>query len=229
MAAAPEVIEMYADLSCPFAYVVHARWRKVREEFAGRIALHHKSLSLEYVNHVPTPKRDTETEAILLLANEPAISYRPWSAPASQWPVTMLPAFEAVKCAENQGPELADDYAWAIRAAFFAESRCISMRHVLIEIASETDLDLQNFVEEFDSGRQRQHVIADARRGWDELGLPGSPTWVIPNGSRISDFGLLHVSIDEAGRALVEDPARCNGSACLDEMRTWLHSTLSNG
>jgi hypothetical protein len=40
--------------------------------------------------------------------------------------MTMWPAFEAVKCAERQSLALADELDWALRVAFFAESRCIS-------------------------------------------------------------------------------------------------------
>ena len=52
--------------------------------------------------------------------------------------MTLLPAFEALKCAKAQGDKAALALNWAIRRAFFAESRCVSLRHVLIDIARES-------------------------------------------------------------------------------------------
>lgn len=71
------------------------------------------------------------------MLEEPGILYQPWHRPLSERPVTMWSAFEAVKCAERQSLELADELDWAIRTAFFAESRCISMRDVLLDLAEK--------------------------------------------------------------------------------------------
>src|SRR5688572_18498660 len=93
----PVAVAFWADLSCPYAYLAHHRFRRVLPEFAGRVALAHKSLALEYVNRQPTPKPDLDLETPILALDEPDLPYRPWRAPASEWPVTILPAFEAVK------------------------------------------------------------------------------------------------------------------------------------
>ena len=141
----PARIAMYADLHCPYAYLSAFRLRMLREEWRGRVSIEHKSLALEYVNRQPTPKPVLDNETPILMLAEPEIPYQPWHAPESVWPVTMWPAFEAVKCAERQDPDLADDLDWAIRAAFFAESRCIAMRHVLFDLAEQVGLDMARF------------------------------------------------------------------------------------
>jgi predicted DsbA family dithiol-disulfide isomerase len=143
---------MYADLTCPFAYMVHHRWRQLRDEYRDRVVIVHKSLALEYVNKRPTPKPALDLEEPILFAPAPEVPYQPWHALASEWPVTIWPAFEAVKCAERQGLTESDDLAWAIRTAFFVDSRCISMRHVLIDLARETGLDQNQFTADFDGG-----------------------------------------------------------------------------
>ena len=193
------VIQMYADLTCPFAYVVHSTWRVLREEFEVQFGIEHKSLALEYVNSRPTPKAAIESEIPYLFPGEAGIAWQAWSAPVSSWPVTVWPAFEAVKCAERQGLARADDLAWAIRTAFFGESRCISMRHELLALAEQCGLAMDEFIADFDAGRGKPAVIAEARKGWEELRVPGSPTWVMPNGTVISDFGLVEIQFDEQG------------------------------
>jgi predicted DsbA family dithiol-disulfide isomerase len=221
-------IEMYADLSCPFAYLIHGRWRQLREEFAGRVEMVHRSLALEYVNREATPKSTLEVELPILLLTEPQIPYAPWWAAASEWPVTLWPAFEAVKCAERQSLALADDLAWAIRVAFFADSKCVSMRHVLIDLAGNVGLDRVHFEEDFDAGVAKRQVVEEARDGWERLQVPGSPTWVLPSGARVSDLGLPELGQDEHGRPILRAPSPCTGASCLDLLRGVLEQAISS-
>lgn len=201
-------IALFADLSCPFAYVAHAHWRRMREHYKGRIAIRHRSLALEYVNRVSTPKAELDVELPILLVEEPDIPYSPWRAPVSEWPVTIWPAFEAVECAERQSIELADELAWTIRVAFFSESRCISMRHVLMQLAEQSGLAMRRFEADFDSGRYRQQVIDDAREGWERLAVPGSPTWILSSGEAIADFGLPEIDLDDRLRPSIAIPGK---------------------
>lgn len=224
----PIQIAMYADLSCPFAYLVHHRWRQLRDEYRDRVAIVHKSLALEYVNKQPTPKPELDIEAPLLFAPDPAVPYQPWHAPASEWPVTIWPAFEAVKCAERQGLTEADDLAWAIRTAFFVDSRCISMRHELIELAKAAGLDQNRFTADFDSGETKRLVVEEARNGWERLKVPGSPTLVLASGEQIADLALPDLDLDESHHL---KPTRymlapCSGDACLDHLRGVLDRAL---
>lgn len=226
----PTQIELYADLYCPYAYLTAYRLRKLREEYAGRVEIVHRSLALEYVNREPTPKRVLDMELPILMLEEPEIPYQPWAAPDSAWPVTMWPAFEAVKCAERQSMALADELDWRIRAAFFGESRCVSMRHVLLELAEEAGLDPEQFSSDFDSGFAKSRVIAEARRGWETLRVDGSPTFVLPDGTQVSNPGLPEVDLDEEHgyRPRAVRPAPCAGDACLDVYRALLDRALGD-
>ena len=218
---APARLAMYADLHCPYAYLVAFRLRQLRDEFRDRVAVEHKSLALEYVNRQPTPKPILDAEAPVLMLAEPEIPYRPWHTPASEWPVTMWPAFEAVKCAERQGWEAADELAWAIRVAFFAESRCVSLRHVLFDLAAGVGLDMGRFAADFDGGATKRQVVEEARQGWERLRVPGSPTFVLPSGTQVKAPGLPEVELDEARdyRLVAVRPASCTGVGCLDLYR----------
>ncbi|HLZ21405.1 MAG TPA: hypothetical protein VKQ30_04705 [Ktedonobacterales bacterium] len=213
-------VAMYADLACPYAYVVAYRLRKLRDEFRGRVIIEHKSLALEYINRQPTPKRVLDSECPLLMLVEPELPWEPWHAPLSEWPVTLWPAFEAVKCAERQDMALADELDWAIRTAFFAENRCVSMRHILFDLADRVGLEMGRFAQDFDSGQNKSLVLREAREGWERLKVAGSPTLVLPSGRQISsseDLGLPEVLVDEQGYGRVTGfhPAPCTGEACL--------------
>jgi hypothetical protein len=127
-------------------------------------------------------------------------------------------AFEAVKCAERQGMDLADELDWAIRSAFFVESRCIAMHHVLFERAEQVGLDIERFSKDFDSGVAKRLVLEEARDGWERLRVAGSPTFVLPSGTQYSGLGLPEVELDDERYHCVIGlrPAPCTGSDCLD-------------
>ncbi|GCE07923.1 DsbA family oxidoreductase [Dictyobacter aurantiacus] len=205
--AKPIPIAMYADLACPYAYVSAYRLRKLRTEDRAPVVIEHKSLALEYINKEPTPKPvlELEIELPVLVQEEPGIPYQPWQRPESEWPVTMWPAFEVVKCAERQSLELADALDWAIRTALFAESRCISMRHVLFDLSEHVGIEMGRFAEDFDRGVMKYQVLAEAQEGWERLHVAGSPTFVLPSGKQISNVGLPDIVLDphQPGSVLV--------------------------
>ncbi len=194
---APPTIAMYADPTCPYAYLAAYRLHQLRDEWRGKIRVVHKSLALEYVNRQPTPKRILDVETPVLLAPEPGIPYSPWHRPDSEWPVTVWPAFEAVKCAERQDLDLADDLDWAVRVAFFAESRCIALRHVLFALAEGIGLDMARFAADFDGGATKPLVLVEARTGWEQLKVEGSPTFILPDGEQRPYLGLPKLDLDK--------------------------------
>jgi predicted DsbA family dithiol-disulfide isomerase len=218
------VIAMYADLACPYAYVSAYRLRKLRAEDHNPISIVHKSLALEYINRESTPKALLEAELPVLVREEPDIPYQPWQRPASEWPVTMWPAFEAVKCAERQSLERADALDWALRVALFAQCRCISMRHVLFEVAEQVGLEMTRFADDFDRGVTKYQVVQEAQEGWELLHVAGSPTFVLPSGKQISNVGLPDISVDPThpeARPTVA-PVPCPGQDCLEIFRQML-------
>ena len=210
-------IAMYSDLACPYAYIAAFRLRQLRGEYRGRVTIEHKALALEYVNRQPTPKPVLDSEISVLMLQQPDLAWEPWHAPLTQWPVTLWPAFEAVKCAERQSFELASDLDWAIRTALFVESRCISMRYVLLELAERVGLEMSHFTADFDSGQAKPLVIAEAREGWERLKVEGSPTFVLPSGRQLSNLGLPEVLVDEHQHCRVTGLRRapCSGDGCL--------------
>ncbi len=108
----------------------------------------------------------------------------------------MWPAFDAIKCAERQDCDLADDLAWAISTAFFAEGRCISLGHVLFDLAEGVGLDMVQFGDDFDGGVAKRLVLEDAQEGWERLRVEGRPTFVLPDGEQRSYPGLPKVTLD---------------------------------
>jgi len=195
------VIEIYSSLECPFAYMAVYRLRQVWPEYAGRVQIIWRALSLEYANRRGPAKPTTEVELGLLKQIEPGLPLQVWSRPDWEWPVTLWPAFEALACAQAQSSEAAFAMSWALRHAFFAESRNIALRNELFAIgqavAKEVELDLTRLEDDWDSGRYKCTVIADSRRGWHDLKVAGSPTFIMPDGRQVANPAEGHIDVDE--------------------------------
>lgn len=194
-------VELFGSLDCPYAYLATSRLRQVWSDYEERIEVVWRPLSLEYINEraVTRPLIDAERE--LFARIEPDLPYHPWSSAAWEWPTTMWPAFEALACAQAQNARAAFAISWALRHGFYAESRNIALRHELLAIAGavswEAPLDIERFEEDWDAGRYKVSVLEDSRRGWHELGVEGSATFVLPDGRQVTNPGIGEIDFDE--------------------------------
>jgi predicted DsbA family dithiol-disulfide isomerase len=97
---------------------------------------------------------------------------------------------EAVQAAKQQGVAASEALDRGLRRAFWAESRCVSLRHVILEVASQTDgLDLAALADALDAGRARR-AIHDQ---WDVAksdAVQGSPHLFAPDGANAQNPGL---------------------------------------
>ena len=194
-------LEFYGSLDCPYAYLAVYRLRQIWPEYGDRVQVAWRCLSLEYINKRPVTQPLIAAERQLFAQIEPALPFEPWSRADWDWPVTMWPAFEALACAQAQNADAAFAMSWALRFAFYAESRNIALRHEIMalaeQVAKEAPLDVAQFEEDWDGGRHKAAVIADSRRGWHELKLEGSATFILPNGRRLTNPAIGEIDFDE--------------------------------
>ncbi|NWF65638.1 MAG: DsbA family protein [Chloroflexi bacterium] len=198
------VLEIYSSIECPYAYLATYRLRQVGPEFAGQVQVVWRALSLEYINRrIVTSPPMFAAEKELFAHIEPALPWNLWTRPEWDWPVTLWPAFEALACAQVQNAAAAWEMSWALRHAFFAEGRNISMRHEILALAADVGgLDLAQFEADWDNGRYKQNVIAESRRGWHELKVNGSATFVLPDGHQMTNPALGEIDFDEENYVL---------------------------
>jgi predicted DsbA family dithiol-disulfide isomerase len=164
MQVAPNTIAVWSDLSCPWSHAVVWRLHDARRRLGldEVVRFDHHAFPLELFNSEATPKpmRDAEWPVAAQLA--PRAGWRAWSAPETTWPVTMLPPLEAVQAAKLQSLSAAEELDRGLRRAFWADSRCISLRHVILEVASECpSVDLGALSAAIDDGRARRALMDD--------------------------------------------------------------------
>jgi hypothetical protein len=112
--------------------------------------------------------------------NVPITSTRP------RWP----PALEAVQAAKEQGLDASEGLDRALRIAFFARSRPISLRHEILAAAKEVDgLDADRLAEALDEGRYRS-VISEHWEVAASNKVQGSPHLFLPDGTNVHNPGI---------------------------------------
>jgi predicted DsbA family dithiol-disulfide isomerase len=164
MKVAPNTIAVWSDLGCPWSHAVVWRLHDARRRLGldGRVAFDHHAFPLELFNSEPTPRAQREAEALVAAQLAPRAGWQSWSAPEHEWPVTMLPPMEAVQAAKLQSPAAAEELDRGLRRAFWGESRCISLRHVILEVASQCEsVDVSALADGLDDGRARRAVFDD--------------------------------------------------------------------
>ena len=192
MRVAPGTLQVWSDIGCPWSHAVVWRLHDARRRLGltGRVAFDHHAFPLELFNSEPTPRREREAEWPVAAGLAPHAGWRAWSAPDHTWPVTMLPPMEAVQAAKLQSLTASEELDRGLRRAFWGESRCISLRHVILEVASECDgVNLAELAAAIDDGRARQALMADweIARG-DEV--RGSAHVFAPDGANAQNPGI---------------------------------------
>ncbi len=189
---APGTIVVYSDIGCPWAHVAVWRLHDARRRLAldRAVSFDHRVFPLELFNSQPTPKDELAVELDACASLAPRAGWQPWSAPEWTWPATMLPAMEAVQAAKEQGLAASEQLDRGLRRAFWGESRCVSLRHVILEVAAECDaLDIEPLAAAIDSGRAR-HAIFEQYEVAKTDAVDGSPHLFLADGTNLQNPGI---------------------------------------
>ena len=203
----PDVVEVFADILCPFTHVGLRRLVDRRAELGrDRPVLVVRAWPLEIVNGRPLAP-DVVAEEVLELRSSVAPALFAGFEPA-HFPSTSLPALALAARARRAGEHVGERCSLALRYALFEEGRDISDHDELARIAGECGIDGAR-------GEDHAAVLADLERG-RALGVVGSPHFFIQDagffcpGLEIGRIeGRLRINLDVDGFASLA--ARCFG------------------
>ena len=210
----PELWE-WAEYYCPWCYITAVRRQKVRQEYTGRVNVRVRFFPLEVLRGDPPPRDVLEQEWWLAALQEPGASFVPYGT--EDWPTTTLPAFDAVWAASRQGAAAGLDLDLRVRRAFFGRGRNIGRRDVLYDIAREAGLDMRAFGRDFASPAARAAVLEESRIGQERFQVRGTPTLMLPDGTRLHPPIAFPTIRDR--RVVAVPPLPCIGEGCLDATR----------
>lgn len=204
-------IVIYTDIACAWSTVTIRRLLRVRAELGmdDQVQLDHRCFLLEDVNSFPIPKRFLDAEIPVVGALEPEMGWKNWQQDPSTWPVTTAPANEAVHAAKEQSARAAEELDMALRLALFRDSRCVSLRHEILDIATSCpNLDTDALGSALDDGRARGPMMRDYREHRDAV--QGSPHLFFADGHDVHNPGVeLHwEGTQGAGFPVVDDDDR---------------------
>lgn len=200
------------------------RLHTILPEYRGRVRLRLRPFPLEVADGEAAPRDILEQEWWLAALQEPAARFTPFQG--DDWPTTTLPAFEAIWCAAQQQEALAHTYDLRIRQAFFAESRNIGRRDVLLALAEEVGFTMSAFVRAFDSGVARAAVLEERRVGLEQYRVRGTPTLMLADGTRLRPPIAFPVMRERKVVAVGKLP--CCGEGCLDATRALIEQALQS-
>jgi predicted DsbA family dithiol-disulfide isomerase len=188
----PGVILVFSDVWCSFAHLAVHRLHTARARLGltGSVRFDHRAFPLELLNGVSSPRPGTDSEAAGIGRLAPEAGWQLWQAPDWTYPSTMLPALEAVQAAKDQSLEASEALDLALRRAFWAESRNISLRPVILQVARETGVvAVDTLAEALDSGSSRHLVIEQYHQARTDA-VVCSPHLFLPDGTSSANPGV---------------------------------------
>ncbi|MFF8958723.1 DsbA family protein [Streptomyces sp. NPDC014894] len=137
------VVTVWSDIGCPWATLALATLHTAAAERGREILVDHRAFPLELFNSESTPKPIIDAETVAIGALAPELGWRLWAGPDWRYPVTTLPALEAVQAAKAPavgGLPASDQLDTALRHAFYGQGRCISLTSVILAVAADCPL-----------------------------------------------------------------------------------------
>lgn len=188
------MVEVFADVRCPFAHVGLLRLVERRESLGLDFTVHVRAWPLELVNDAPLDAALIDEEA-RALREQVAPDLFAGFAPAA-FPATSVPALALTAAAYDRDPAAGEGVALALRRALFEEGHDVGSPAVLTEVA-----------ERFDVARPapepaRARVEDDWREG-RERGVVGSPHFFL--GGQGWFCPVLDISHEDGRLRIVDD------------------------
>lgn len=191
------VVEVFADVCCPFTHVGLVRFVQRRHEAGASARLHVRGWPLELVNGHPLDRAFIAEEIEAIKAQVAPDLFTGFREDA--FPATSLPAMALAAAAYTVDVPTGEAVSLAVRHALFEDGRDVAEPAVLGAIAHAHGIDPATgrpdaVLEEWEQGRRR--------------GVVGSPHFFTPRGgffcpaldiARVDDH--LRITADEAGFA----------------------------
>src|SRR4051794_39315418 len=92
-----QTVTVWSDVGCPWALLSLHTLRAVAAERGQRLLIDHRAFPLELFNRSPSPKTLVDTEIVVIGGRVPELGLQLWNAADYTYPVTTLPAMEAIQ------------------------------------------------------------------------------------------------------------------------------------
>lgn len=205
----PIVIDYYSDVLCVWAWIAQPRLEELQRHWGNNISVRHRYVDIFGDSHGKIEKQwgakdgfeKFGTHVAKSAASFDQVSIHPdiWT---QQRPRSSMQAHLLLKAVEQVGEkEQVATIALRIRQAFFAQAQDISDLSLLLKLVD--DLDLQVLETALRDGSAMAALSSDQRSA-NELGVKGSPTWVLNDGRQVLygnvGYRILNANIEELAK-----------------------------
>jgi len=204
----PVQIDYFTDVLCVWAWIAQARLDELNRQWGDQIQVRHRFVDIFGDCFRKIPRQWGESDGFEKFGEHVAASaadFEHCEVNPDIWtkvrPSSSMQSHQVLKAIELlAGPDVMADMALRIRRAFFIDAVDISDLDVLLEIAEEASLDRQTLRETFRTGSAIATLSTDLREA-AELGVRGSPTWVLNDGRQLLygnvGYRILSANIEE--------------------------------
>jgi predicted DsbA family dithiol-disulfide isomerase len=204
----PIVIDYFTDVLCVWAWIAQPRLDKLHRQYGHNVELRHRYVDIFGDSHSKIPSRWGETDGFEKFSNHVQQSAAPFEEATVNpdiWslvrPRSSMQAHLILKAVELIAGECAvETMALRIRHAFFCEARDIGDLSLLLELAADEKLDRESLRNALQNGSAIAALSNDLRSA-NELGIKGSPTWVLNEGRQVLygnvGYRILSANIEE--------------------------------
>lgn len=197
-------ITVWSDIGCPWATLALHTLKSVAHARGDDILIDHRAFPLELFNSRPTPKPILDAEVVAIAGLRPELSWRLWDQPDGMYPVTTLPALEAVQAAKSKvvgGLRASDELDEALRKAFYSEARCISMHSVILDVAMCCpSVNVGKLEKLLIKGAARAEIHRQYQIAQNQPSIQGSPHLFIASGLNQHNPGVRYHWTAEPGK-----------------------------
>ena len=204
----PIVIDYFTDVLCVWAWIAQPRLDKLHRQYGDNVKLRHRYVDIFGDSHSKIPRQWGETDGFEKFSNHVQQSAAPFEEATVNpdiWsivrPRSSMQAHLILKAVELVAGDCAvETMALRIRHAFFCEARDIGDLSLLLQLAADEKLDHESLRNALQNGSAIA-ALSDDLRSAHELGVKGSPTWVLNEGRQVLygnvGYRILSANIEE--------------------------------
>lgn len=205
------VIDYYTDVLCVWAWIAQPRLEKLQQQWNKQVEVRHRYVDIFGNSHDKIKQRWGQHDGFDKFSAHVLDSVTPFDdTPVHPdiWtrvrPNSSMPAHLFLKAIGIvAGDEMVQTMAGLVRRAFFVDGRDISQLSLLFDLAREQNMDAKELERCLMDGQAMAGLSTDQHNA-RELGVKGSPTWVLNEGRQILygnvGYRILNANIEELMR-----------------------------
>lgn len=201
-------IDYYTDILCVWAWIAQPRLHELQLQWGEAVSVQHRYIDIFGDSHKKISARWGESDGFDKFSAHVAASATPFDEVETHpglWldvrPRSSMQSHLVLKAIELQaGKDVAQAAALCFRQAFFQEAQDVSDMRTLLQLAEASGIDCAAVEAALRDGSAMAALSGDQRSA-TELGVKGSPTWVLNQGRQVLygnvGYRILSANIEE--------------------------------